>query len=460
MDHLKQMQFQTNSNGVSRLVAMVHEFSHDETYHLNIIDAGKHSNQWVTLKEIYRVSIAAAKNSWSKNILRSLRRWYGVALQKFPESENDRKEALTIWEENVGLSLTSTEPFLGFVDGPSAGYLASIYLGGAKQGGFDDHATEHYLPRLQSVCELWSERSPCFERLILGRFYSLMGKRDKALDAVKWVVKFGIDLLCDEDLANDWEGYFKLASSLHFVDDVNCLAAWSLLGPQVEENEGQDQRDVVRGQEDEEGQTPEQDAPNAAKLCPGAEGEIASDGRPREATGNTMLNGGEGKAEETDTKELQCSEEASDTFTDTEDNREPAPPDGEAESRAPYPAPSPISDIGGMYILCCGERGCNRLWTFADDIYVCKDCAGVYLCKGCLEKLQAGTLQEICSEMSVVCKKSHEFFHVPSWNYEEARRIPNGHVKVGREVITLSNWLDNMRRKYGLTVEGKTEEGV
>ncbi|KKZ61982.1 hypothetical protein EMCG_03539 [[Emmonsia] crescens] len=459
MGHLKSMHCQTNSKGVSRLVAMVHEYAHNHIFHLNIIDAGKHSNQWTALKEIYRVSIDAAKDGSRSRTLRYLRRWYGIALHKFPESENDREEALAIWEENVGLRLTPKETFSGIVDGPTFDYLASIYLRKARQGGFDGHVTEHYLAQLQRLCELWpKENQTNFGRIILGRFYSLLGKRDKALETVKWVVKFGLDLLSDEDLANDSDGYYILASSLHFVDDVNALAAWSLLCPLDEETEGQGQKETIIREQKVEGQTPEQDALEGAKPHSHAVAQTASDGRPSGAAGNTMLNRGEGGDEETDTTELQCAREASGTETDTENNSELAAQDEEAGSRASSPVPPLVSRVGALQLACIGTRLCYQSWTFADDIYVCKDCVGVNLCKDCFDKLQADTLQGICLGPSVICNKSHEFLHVPSWNDEEAGRIPKGHVKAGEEVITIADWVNNMRREYGLAAgEGGAE---
>ncbi|OJD18304.1 hypothetical protein AJ78_01680 [Emergomyces pasteurianus Ep9510] len=455
MGHLKNMQHQTNSEGVSRLVAMMHEYARDEIFNLNIIEAGKHSNQWGTLKELYQVSIDVARPR--NGLHRLLRRWYGLALYKFPESENDRKEAVAIWEENVGLSLPSTKAYSGVIDAPTANYLASLYLGEAKQRGFDSHVIEHYLPRLQHLCELLPRQNPHnLKMLILGRFYSLIGQREKALNAVKWIVKLGLDLLSDEDLSNDWQGYYIIASSLHYVDDVNCLAAWSLLRPLVEETESQGQKGIAEGHEDEE-HTLEQYVPDGAKICPDSEVDTGSDVQQRALTENTVLNREEGADEEIDTTELPYPREDPDSFADTEDNTALTALDEEAGLRASSPAPL-VSHEGPAYLTCDGKRRCPKWWSFADDLYLCKDCVKVYLCGDCFKKLQAGTLQAICSSKSIACNKSHEFFHVPSWNDEDARKIPKGHVKVGEEVITIANWLSNVRKEYGLLVEKESEE--
>ncbi|KLJ08852.1 hypothetical protein EMPG_15719 [Blastomyces silverae] len=460
MGLLKGMQHETNPQGLSRLVAMGYEHARDDTYHLNIIDAGKHSNQWGTLKELYQLSIEAAKDGSGMRTLLLIRRWYGVALYKFPESENDVKEALAIWEENVGLTPTPKETPADAADGASADYLASVYLGKAKEEGFDGPVTEHYLTQLQHICELWPEQSHLnFGRHILGRFYSLMGKRYEAFESVKWFVKFGLDLLSDEDVANDSDGYYILASSLNFIDDLNSLAAWSLFCPLVEEVEGQGQQETIRGQEGE-GHILEQDATDGAKPHSDIEEKAASDGQLNGVAGDTVSDREEGGCEETDTTEPQCSGEASGALADDENDIKLSASDKEARSRSPSPAPSLIPRAGTLNIECGGDRHCDRIWAFADDIYVCKDCVRLCICKDCWDKLQAGTLRPNCSWSSIVCDKSHEFLHVPKWNAEEARKIPKGHVKVGEEVIAVTDWLNKLRKEYRLTVEegGEGEE--
>ncbi|QSS49502.1 hypothetical protein I7I53_09874 [Histoplasma capsulatum var. duboisii H88] len=455
---LKNMQHQTNSEGLSRLVALVHEFAYDHVYHLNVIDAGKHSNQWGVLKEIYRISIDAARNHPNKKILTFIRRWYGIALYKFPESEDDRKEAISVWEENVGLASTSKEDFLGPLESPTIDYLASIYLEKAKHEAFDGPLAEHYVAQLLRLCELLPEKSHAnFGRLILARLYFLMGKRDNALDAVKWFVKFGLDLLSDEDLANDSDGYYILATSLHFVDDINSLAAWSLLCPLVEETENQGQQTAIRGQADE---IPEQDAADEINPHSGPEEHTPLDVRSGMADNNIISAGEEEGCEETDTREPHYLGEEPGIFSDAENNNQLSASDEDARSRVPSPSPSFESRVGTLYIRCDGNRYCDRTWTFANDIYVCKDCLKVHLCKYCFDKLQAGTLRDICSRRSVVCEKSHEFLHVPRWNDEEASRIPNGHVKVGENVITITDWVNNMRSQYGLTVGERSDAQI
>ncbi|EEH08289.1 conserved hypothetical protein [Histoplasma capsulatum G186AR] len=455
---LKNMQHQTNSEGLSRVVALVHEFAYDHVYHLNVIDAGKHSNQWGVLKEIYQISIDAARNHPNKKILTFIRRWYGIALYKFPESEDDRKEAISVWEENVGLASTSKEDFLGPLESPTIDYLASIYLEKAKHEAFGGPLAEHYVAQLLRLCELLPEKSHAnFGRLILARLYFLMGKRDNALDAVKWFVKFGLDLLSDEDLANDSDGYYILATSLHFVDDINSLAAWSLLCPLVEETEDQGQQTAIRGQADE---IPEQDAADEINRHSGPEEHTPLDVRSGMADNNIISAGEEEGCEETDTREPHYLGEEPGIFSDAENNNQLSASDEDSRSRVPSPSPSFESRVGTLYIRCDGNRYCDRTWTFANDIYVCKDCLKVHLCKYCFDKLQAGTLRDICSRRSVVCEKSHEFLHVPRWNDEEASRIPNGHVKVGENVITITDWVNNMRSQYGLTVGERSDAQI
>ncbi|OJD28059.1 hypothetical protein ACJ73_00542 [Blastomyces percursus] len=265
-----------------------------------------------TLKEISAFGRDCQRCSELRTLL-FIRRWY--ALYKFPESGNDLKEALTIWEENVGLTATSKGTFIDTVDGASADYLASVYLGKAKQEGFDGPLAERYLTQLQHICELWPEQSHLnFGRLILGRFYSPNGK------------------------ASGSAGGYKM----------------------VEEVEDQAQEETVGGQEGE-GHMLEQGATVGARPHPDIEEKAASDGQPNGVAANTTSDRDKGGCKESDTTEPQCSGDASDALADDENDTKLSTPDKEARSRSPSPAPSRTSRVGTLDIRCGGDRHCDRI---------------------------------------------------------------------------------------------------
>ncbi|KAL1955798.1 hypothetical protein VTO42DRAFT_8118 [Malbranchea cinnamomea] len=94
----------------------------------------------------------------------------------------------------------------------------------------------------------------------------------------------------------------------------------------------------------------------------------------------------------------------------------------------------PISNI------CDGK--CGREWSYADEIYACKDCIDVQFDNECLELLKAGTLNKR------VCNKSHDFLYVPAWVDELAAQVPKGSVRVGEEIITVEDWLAGIKQRW------------
>ncbi|OMP83608.1 hypothetical protein BK809_0004989 [Diplodia seriata] len=95
----------------------------------------------------------------------------------------------------------------------------------------------------------------------------------------------------------------------------------------------------------------------------------------------------------------------------------------------------------------CANRECDHRWTFADQIYVCRDCMGCMFCENCHTELKAGRMEWR------VCGKDHEFLYVPKWDAEAAEKIGKGHVKVGDEsIMKIEDWVDKLRREYGIEV--------
>jgi len=97
-----------------------------------------------------------------------------------------------------------------------------------------------------------------------------------------------------------------------------------------------------------------------------------------------------------------------------------------------------LKDPLGNY--CHGD--CGVTWSCADDIYVCKDCIDVQFDNSYLDKLRAGELG------SIVGSSQHEILHVPSFDPEKAKEVGKGRVRVGDEIIAISEWLGGIRRDW------------
>ena len=221
--------------------------------------------------------------------------------------------------------------------------------------------------------------------LVLGRYYAFINDQQQAKRFLGGWVKIGMELLSDDDPTNDWQGYKRLSVSLTFFgDDRNALAAWSLIGPN---------------------QTP-------------------SD--PKNDTVGPTTAG----------TSLEISKAEADKSVDL--------------NAVPLVSSDPnIADLGatekleGPLTYRCDGR-CGVTWSYADDMYVCKDCMDVQLDSKCWQLLQSGQLSP------VVCNPRHEFLHVPKYDVDEARKIGKGNVKVDDKIVPIATWLDGLKQEWGL----------
>ena len=98
---------------------------------------------------------------------------------------------------------------------------------------------------------------------------------------------------------------------------------------------------------------------------------------------------------------------------------------------------------GPINNLCDGRCGTN--WTYANDMYICRECADVQFDEGCLRKLREGSLE------LQVCSKSHEMLHVPEYDEAKVERIGQGNVMVGQEVMAVEDWIQKVKQDWGIS---------
>ncbi|KAJ5160763.1 uncharacterized protein N7482_007767 [Penicillium canariense] len=104
------------------------------------------------------------------------------------------------------------------------------------------------------------------------------------------------------------------------------------------------------------------------------------------------------------------------------------------------------TELGGPIANHCDGR-CRTIWTYANDMYICRECADVQFDEGCLRKLREGTL------VRQVCSKSHEMLHVPEYDEEKVKKIGKGNVMVGQEVMPVEDWIQKIKQDWGLSTE-------
>ncbi|GLA15441.1 hypothetical protein AnigIFM62618_001981 [Aspergillus niger] len=97
---------------------------------------------------------------------------------------------------------------------------------------------------------------------------------------------------------------------------------------------------------------------------------------------------------------------------------------------------------GPLRDICDGA--CGIYWTFANNFYLCKECDYIKFDQRCLDNLRNGTMK------LKICNKDHEMLHIPAYDPVERRRIGDGNVKVGEEILSVKEWLQRIRKGWGI----------
>ena len=271
-----------------------------------------------------------------------------------------------------------------------ASRLAPVYVDRLKRLAPDSLETQTTLQQLSELAfDDNVDDQSVDTRLLMARYESLRGNRESAMKLTRGGVKIGLDLLSDEDPDNDYLGYQRLAAVLMFAgDDDNALAAWSLLGPAEED----DKHDVPTDDKTADEHVNSEDLKSADEAATAAE-------RAQDEPSGPLLYYCDGKS-------------------------------------------SPKYAIASTD-LHLGDCDPNTSWTYANDMYSCKDCLDVMFDEQCLRTLKEGSLS------TNVCNSSHEFLHVPKWDPEEAAERGKDHVRLRGEQIPVADWLNELRTRWG-----------
>ncbi|OJD37796.1 neutral amino acid permease [Diplodia corticola] len=229
-----------NSGGSLKMLFL--DLAKSPSFHHDVNLAAGKEGRLELIKDAYEHAVEACPSG--SEALFYLRHYYGLALwyQKDRDGKDTRK-AFEIWEKNI---FDKDIPQDSYIQRITSFKLASVYLQLARDNHF--HQTPGgciYVSKLEALVQ---RKSTDFqwtgsEEVLLARAYHLakQGIKDKALAdklgrnarmlAAKHVGP-ALNILCDADPDNDWEGYTSLSNTLgHMDDDENALAAKSLIGP-------------------------------------------------------------------------------------------------------------------------------------------------------------------------------------------------------------------------------------
>lgn len=217
----------------------------------------------------------------------------------------------------------------------------------------------------------------------LARLLHVMGDEDRARNMVRQRLINGFETI--EDCPTVFKyGYWlrEVASVLQtFDDEINAIAAWALALPD---------KDIY-------------DSSLVAETDP-----VLATGDEQQAQGGAKY----------DADDLQTSSDGTET---------------ELSDKKP-------ELVGPLANYCDGH--CGKEWSYADNMWICKDCADVQFDPLCYEKLKNGTLKE------KVCSPLHYHFYVPPFDRDRWLATPEDQMWVDGSLKPKKDWAEKIREEW------------
>ena len=431
IEYLKRMsQSADETTKQDRLTQMFFYLASDDTYHATITKVARQNDSLEFIKNGYEtaISVAASKNTKdnvekanpSPGVTAHLLMHFGFVLNRYHADQNEKSRAIELWEQVLTIKHGAEIDWQLFLARREATKnLSFTYAQRAREAGSASELASQNLQKLDKLMasgDMFAAFDDAMVKYLRGRYHSTVNEKEKAMELLKSSVELGLALLSDEDPSNDFIGYGKLAECFKSVgDDKNALAAWSLIGPTTN-------LPIIE--------------PPKVDVGPSTET------RGNEQSSMLDINStGDHANKESDSHEAIDSQES---YLPSATPFSPPPLKRSATSFKIKKPSGPLSNR-------CDGR-CGTTWTFADDIYVCKDCIDVQFDHGCLELLRKGDLARN------VCDKGHDFLHVEKYDFEKAARIGAGNVEVGGNVMTVKEWLDSIKKEWDVQAKAAVDE--
>ena len=400
-----------------------HTHGNDDTFHHTIVQAFKQTGNIPEIKVHYRQAVddfKVEKIKQDRNAVEThyhLTYHFAAVLYTQAATATEKDQAIQLWE-HILVKAKADDIIMPML--LSARRLAKLYIAKAIEAGRGSAVADEMLGKVKAFAPAPTGESiedddqsmglsRADVRALLGRYYSAVGEVEKAKEELRPTVDVGIKLLSDEDSENDYQGYRKLGDAfMDFRDDANAIAAWSMIQP----TDG---------------------LPNVSNLsetspAPAPDTAIANGNGQKSATNGTVVEPALGPD----------SSEDDGSSANADDISSPQPP----PLRRANTSRIARNPEGPLTYNCDGR--CGKVWTYADDFYICRECIDCQFDAPCLEKLRQGNIGRD------ICDPTHDFMHVPPWDMESLKRAQEGKVLVGDQVLELGAWLEGIKREWNL----------
>ena len=412
-----------SSTGQDKLTKLLIESASDSDRHEKLIHIAQRANCSGIIEESYQKA-ARPQNIKDKVLAKAAEAaklhlmYYLASLQSYGEG-NGREQASQLWEEIVHVDRKVVEGYIWWIQRQAAAKLCEHYTLAARNAGSGTLEATENIEKIRAMETQGDPTDPVLRpaeiRTVLGRYYTTIDDFENARKYFRKEVEVGIGMLSDEDPTNDWRAYYRLGYVfVRMGDDKNALAAFSLIGPEKAPplTRKLTQTQLISSTPPTTSPLPE---PSNSLLPLGSTQPLSVDPRsPSEENPSENLNTLIQSEPRQSTKQSQTISSKSPTLK------------------------------GPMGNGCDGR--CGKSWTFMNDMYICRECFDVQMTPDCLEKLRQGKLER------VVCDKSHDYFHVPPWDFGL-----EGRARVGQAVIGPEEWLAGIKADRNISDEEAKE---
>lgn len=370
-------------------------------------------------------SIAAAERRKDEDTVAVLRYRFGCF--KFRHFENT-DEAMELWE-----LLLESKANIEYLRSLSMNQLSQLYFGRAVNLEKQGLSPDPWISKLESLCrqaESSEGDNDVFSKeaasKVLGLWYRLHDRHDKAKACFKATVLEAIDILTDDDPENDWFGYTDLAEALLKAGDkVNASPAFAFTTARLDKL-----KDVREAMQKEQAMTSVKESRIEDEESTGETLGVEMNSLIIRAGPDDTVAATENIAEpvlmvETTPRKLdEISNKADDDSVVPSD-------DAEVEQRNPY---DPTEEF---WWTCDGE--CKSKYEAWTAVYYCEFCLDTAFCDQCIELVRTNRLT------FRKCSSTHPFYQV----YPTAHKMEDTNtVIVDGKTLPRTEWLANLRKQW------------
>ncbi|EAW19769.1 uncharacterized protein NFIA_093890 [Aspergillus fischeri NRRL 181] len=329
--------------------------------------------------------------------------------EQLANAAGDLRECLDTIRQKVA---SEDRDRLDFVKQSAVDRLSRVCLDRAMQT--DGEESEADVERLRQIHR--DDPAAKGPKSALASLYTFRGQRDKAGDIFRADIVEAFNILADDNIFNDLDGFMALRTLLNCTGDYENALRAALLLPELRFDD------------------------TVLKML------LAREGPSMEAVSEELVR----------FYHREC--------PDTDKHWENFTKVWKEVSRLAYEA-DVLSERAACLdrvqkILAKLERGidcllpcntCNRYWDYDRGLHACKYCYNVFLCNGCWDELRSGK-----ADNAFICSSTHDWYELPPWTMEKYFRACEGLVLMktdngGEELVSVSKWLGTLCEEWGLS---------